>query len=110
MSSHEAHSHTPGVIAKPNTGLIWRTFWILLIATSIEFIVAFTLISPEMKMLRLSIFIGLTFVKAFYIVGEFMHLKHEVKALIWSVLIPTLFVMWFIVAMLYEGNSIFIQR
>jgi cytochrome c oxidase subunit 4 len=92
---------------KPNTGAIWRTFWILLIATTIEFVVAFLMINPEMKLLRISIFLGLTVVKAFYIVGEFMHLKHEVKALIWSVLIPTLFIVWLVIALIVEGGSIF---
>lgn len=60
-----------------------------------------------MKLLRISIFLGLTVVKAFYIVGEFMHLKHEVKALIWSVLIPTLFIVWLVIALIVEGGSIF---
>lgn len=100
--------HTHGTEAqKPNTGAIWRTFWILLIATTVEFVVAFLMINPEMKLLRISIFLGLTVVKAFYIVGEFMHLKHEVKALIWSVLIPTLFIVWLVIALIVEGGSIF---
>jgi cytochrome c oxidase subunit IV len=100
------HGHTTAELQKPNTGAIWRTFWILLIATSVEFVVAFMMISPEMKLLRISIFLGLTIVKAFYIVGEFMHLKHEVKFLIWSILIPTLFVVWFVIALMMEGGSI----
>ena len=60
-----------------------------------------------MKKNRVFIFLGLTVVKAFYIVGEFMHLKHEVKALIWSVLIPTLFIVWLVIALIVEGGSIF---
>lgn len=98
------------VLEKANTGAIWRTFWILLFATAIEFIVAFTMTDPNMKMLRISIFLGLTIVKAFYIVGEFMHLKHEVKTLIWSVLIPTMFVVWLVVALMMEGDSILEAR
>lgn len=97
-------------LAKPNTGAIWRTFWILLFATTIEFIIAFMMINPEMKLLRISIFLGLTIVKAFYIVGEFMHLKHEVKALIWSVIIPTLFIVWLVIALMVEGGSILMVR
>jgi len=68
------------------------------------------MVDPSMKMLRISIFLGLTVLKAFYIVGEFMHLKNEVKVLIWSILVPTIFVMWFIVAMMVEGNSILMVR
>ena len=91
------------VIQKANTGAIWKTFWILLAVTALEFVIAFT---AESKMFRISTFLLLTIVKAFFIVGEFMHLKHEVKALIWSILIPTIFVVWFVIALMYEGGSI----
>lgn len=91
-------------LSKPNTGAIWKTFWILLGVTLLEFIIAFQLHAGPLKT---SIFIVMTIVKAFYIVGEFMHLKHEVKALIWSVLIPTIFVVWLVIALLVEGGSIF---
>ena len=94
----------PGEIPKPQTKLIWRTFWILLIITALEFVVAFTL-PAEYRLLKVSIFIVMTIVKAFYIVGEFMHLKGEVKTLIWSILIPMAFVIWLITALLVEGGS-----
>ena len=76
---------------------------ILFIVTVFEFLIAFTM---ESSPLRTSIFIGLTIVKAFYIVSEFMHLGHEAKVLIWSILIPMLFVVWLIIALLMEGNAI----
>lgn len=76
---------------------------ILFIVTVFEFVIAFTM---ESSPLRTSIFIGLTIVKAFYIVSEFMHLGHEAKVLIWSILIPMLFVVWLIIALLMEGNAI----
>ncbi|MCZ6520046.1 MAG: cytochrome C oxidase subunit IV family protein [Bacteroidetes bacterium] len=76
---------------------------ILFIVTIFEFVIAFTM---ESSPLRTSIFIGLTIVKAFYIVSEFMHLGHEAKVLIWSILIPMLFVVWLIIALLMEGNAI----
>jgi cytochrome c oxidase subunit IV len=56
--------------------------------------------------MKISIFIGLTFVKAFYIVSEFMHLKHETKVLIWSIILPMIFVVWLVIALLYEGGAI----
>ncbi len=84
--------------------VIWKTFWILLILTAIEFLIAFTMHHGP---LRISIFVAMTIVKAFYIVGEFMHLKHEAKTLIWTILIPVIFVVWLIIALLYEGGSIF---
>jgi len=97
-------------IQKPNTKAIWRTFWYLTAATTIEFIVAGFMTDPSLKTLKVSIFLGLTLIKAFYIVGEFMHLKHEVKVLIWSIVLPTTFVIWFIIAMMVEGDSILMVR
>jgi cytochrome c oxidase subunit IV len=94
-----------GVKPKANTKVIWRTFWILLIITCLEFAVAFTL-PASLHTLKVAIFVVMTFVKAFYIVGEFMHLKHEVKSLIWAIVIPVVFVIWLVVALLAEGNSI----
>ena len=78
---------------------------ILLVVTIIEFVFAFSL--PESwKWMKISIFVGLTFVKAFYIVSEFMHLKHETKVLIWSIILPMIFVVWLVIALIYEGGSI----
>ena len=79
----------------------------LLIITSIEFLVAFTM---ESGPLRTSIFIGLTIVKAYYIVSEFMHLKYEVKMLIWSIMIPLMFIIWLIIALIYEGGAVYDVR
>jgi cytochrome c oxidase subunit IV len=104
MASHAAHGTSEKEIPAPNTGAIWKTFWILLILTAIEFVIAFTM---PANTLRVAIFCGMTIVKAFYIVGEFMHLKHEVKSLIWMVLIPTLFVVWLLVALIYEGGHLY---
>jgi len=52
---------------------------------------------------KTALFVILTIVKAGYIVGEFMHLKYEVKVLFWAILIPTLFIIWMLVAFVYEG-------
>ena len=47
---------------------------------------------------------GLSFYKAKEIVFEFMHMKYEIKGLYMSVLLPTLLLVWAIIAFLYEGN------
>lgn len=86
---------------------IWKTFYILSILTAVEFLIAFTL---HHGYLKISIFILMTLVKAFYIVGEFMHLKHEVKSLIWSIIVPCVFVIWLLVALIWEGGAIFAVR
>ena len=95
-----AHSQVGG---KPQTKVIWKTFLILLALTAVEFLLAFTM---PAGMLRNMIFIGLTLVKAFYIVAEFMHLKHEAKVLMWSIVLPVIFIVWLLVALLVEGESI----
>ena len=105
MASHVHSSHTEEkVILPPQTKAIWNTFIILLVLTIIEFIIAFVMPANH---LRVAIFAGMTIVKAFFIVGEFMHLKHEVKTLIWAILIPVVFVAWLLTALIYEGGHLY---
>jgi cytochrome c oxidase subunit IV len=82
---------------------LWTVAGILLLITVIEFIIAFTI---DAGTLKTTTFILLTIVKAGYIVGEFMHLRYEVKVLFWSILIPMVFIIWMLVAFVYEGMSI----
>ncbi|WP_143309692.1 cytochrome C oxidase subunit IV family protein [Chitinophaga vietnamensis] len=93
--------------ADSSTKSIWRTFWILLCITVVEVGLAFLHLETGVpnRLLLNSIFIGLTVVKAFYIVSEFMHLGHEIKNLILTILIPLLLFVWFIIAFLYDGVS-----
>lgn len=91
-----------------NTKEIWRTFWILLILTLVELVLGYWMIGIENPGQRLAIkvtIIILMLAKAFYIVAYFMHLKAEVKNLIMTIIIPLIFLVWGIVAFLYEGNS-----
>lgn len=86
---------------------LMRVFWILLIVTIVEVALAFVhyfVHFPPRAVLN-AVFIGLTVVKAFYIIGEFMHLRHEVKTLIMIFLIPLIFLFWAIVALIYEGGA-----
>jgi len=80
---------------------------ILFIVTVFEFIIAFTLAETA---LRTSIFVVMTIVKAYYIVSEFMHLGHEEKGLRWTIIFPTILVIWLLVALLTEGHYIFDVR
>lgn len=43
--------------------------------------------------------------KAYFIVGYFMHLKHENKNLIMTIIVPLSLFIWFIIAFLADGNS-----
>jgi cytochrome c oxidase subunit 4 len=86
---------------------IWRTFWILLIITCIELIIGM-FIAPHFHSLKLwfnILYIIFTGAKAFYIIAEFMHLRHEIKNMIMSIAVPALLFIWFIAAFLWDGNS-----
>jgi cytochrome c oxidase subunit IV len=102
MANHANTEPVPaGEIPKPNVAWIWKTFFVLVGITALEFVFVF-LMDPST--LRNSIFIILTIFKAFFIVAEFMHLKHEVKALIWTVLIPMALLIWLLIALVSEGT------
>jgi cytochrome c oxidase subunit IV len=111
MGSHAHHGHEAKVTVLPADSAkikkIWMTCLILGVVTSIEFVLAFTM---GRGVLLTSIFVILTFVKTFYIVGEFMHLKHEAKVLIWSIILPMSFVVWLITALCVEGNAVLVLR
>jgi cytochrome c oxidase subunit IV len=109
-----AHSEdTPQVtVLPPDTAKIkklWTVAGILGLITLLEFAVAFG-VPHEYKDLRVWTFILMTIVKAAYIVGEFMHLRYEAKVLLWSIIIPMVFVVWMLVAFVYEGIHIELAR
>ncbi|MFN3530518.1 MAG: cytochrome C oxidase subunit IV family protein [Bacteroidia bacterium] len=84
---------------------IWRVFWVLLIVTVIEFIIALAI--PEsfmVKDIKNVLYIVLTIMKAFYIVAYFMHLKFEKINLIYSILLPLVFIIGAIAALMHESN------
>lgn len=86
---------------------IWKVAGILLFLTLVEFVFAFTM--PRGWLLY-AIFVGLTLVKAAYIMLEFMHLKDEAKTLFWSIFLPMILLVWLIIALLKEGIEIFQVR
>jgi cytochrome c oxidase subunit 4 len=51
------------------------------------------------------ILIVLSLYKAYYIIYEFMHMRYEVKGLARSVLLPTVLLIWAIIAFFQEGDS-----
>ena len=89
------------------TKALWKTFWLLLGITILDFILYFTM---PMGMFRNSIFIFFGLVKAYYIVGAFMHLKHEKINLALVILVPTLFIIGLVAGLLYEGNAIMLSK
>ncbi len=85
-----------------------RVTIILTVLTIIELALGFAMMGMENQRLRLAIkgaIVILMLSKAFYIVGYFMHLKHEVKNLIMTIVVPLFIFFWFIFSFLYDGNS-----
>ena len=91
-----------------DTKAIWRTFWILLVITCIELVVGM-FIAPRFphntKIWFNILYIIFTAAKAFYIIAEFMHLRHEIKNLVMTIAVPALLFIWFIGAFLWDGDS-----
>jgi cytochrome c oxidase subunit IV len=94
-----------------DTKAIWRTFRILLYITLFELVLAIgyyeiTFSNPHLvKHILNGVFIILTLAKAFFIVAEFMHLGHELKNLIMTIVVPAMLFLWFLGAFLWDGNS-----
>lgn len=86
---------------------IWKTALILGLITGAEFILAFTM--PR-GILLYFLFIALTIWKAKYIMMEFMHLGDEVKPMIYSILLPIIFLFLLIIVLIKEGSEIFSLR
>jgi cytochrome c oxidase subunit 4 len=86
---------------------IWKTFWILLVITVIELVLAIVYYESHFlpKHFLNGLFVIGTLAKAFFIIAEFMHLKHEIKNLIMTLVFPAMLFIWFLIAFLWDGNS-----
>lgn len=85
---------------------IWKITGILTLITIVE--VAFGLFhhwtNPSFPhVITISIFLILTLVKAAYIVNSFMHLGDETKFFYRMIILPTLFLVWVVIAYLIDG-------
>jgi len=92
---------------KFDTRPIWRTFWVLLVITLVEITLATIHMKTEFppKMVLNGIYLILTCAKAFYIIAEFMHLRHEIKNMIMTIAVPACLFIWFILAFMIDGAS-----
>src|SRR5579872_3466057 len=106
MSSNQVTTHD-AAHATFDTKPIWRTFWILLVITLVELALATIHLKTGFppKLLLNGIYLILTCAKAFYIIAEFMHLRHEIKNMIMTIAVPALLFIWFILAFTIDGNS-----
>ena len=115
MSQHhtdvvEGHEHDDH--AGLSVGGIWKVFFILLLITVVEFIIALVIIPKGLMTQQVGnyIYIALTLLKAFYIVAYFMHLKFEKRGLQVALTVSFVFIIYFIVLMLIEGGYIHLHQ
>ena len=105
-SSVEYHEHHGG-----GTKEIIRVTIILTVLTIVELVLGYLPViykwSEESTIRHFikGVILILMIAKAFYIVGYFMHLKHEIRNLIMTICIPLFLFVWFIIAFLYDGHS-----
>lgn len=109
QSTTQVLSHTSD---KANVKRIWKAFWILLILTLIELGLGLLIFqldkgnpSDTLILFIKGVITILTLVKAFYIISIFMHLGDEKRTLIFSIAIPSMLFIWFIIAFLADGES-----
>lgn len=102
MLAHHDEDHGKKIRKK-----LWMVFGLLLVVTIVELIIGFFWLDWHWPKMALKIiFIGLTIVKAGYIVLVFMHLGDEKKTMRWMILGPfSLFILYFIfMCVMGEGN------
>jgi cytochrome c oxidase subunit 4 len=107
-----SHSHKADANHEANNAAamaeIKKVTILLSVLTVIELILGFWMIGISSAALRLAIkgvIVILMMSKAFYIVAYFMHLKHEVKNMIMTIIVPLSLFVWFIAAFLWDGSS-----
>ena len=93
---------------------VWKaTLWLTIVTVVEVGIALFWYYNFEDKLPRIMLnilMIVASVLKAFFIVGEFMHLKYEKRALALSILVPLILFIWGIIAFLIEGDSIRVLR
>jgi cytochrome c oxidase subunit 4 len=104
--SYEHMAHHSEEEGKKTRKTLWRVFWYMLIITIVELVIGS--MAPAQGWsgtLGLKVlFIGLTILKAGFIVMAFMHLGHEVKFMKYAILMPyVIFMSYGIFIILDEG-------
>jgi len=109
MSSEITSAHNQGEEHVDHEGMnkrrIWNVFFVLLAITCVEFFIALV-VAPHYHYPNWvnPLYIVLTLLKAFYIVGYFMHLKFEKVGLALAIIIPILFIIALILVLTNESH------
>jgi cytochrome c oxidase subunit IV len=99
------HHLLDDVTYKSQVRAVWVATGIMAVVTVIEVAMALTWPVGWSRLLLNLLFILMSVMKAFFIVGEFMHLKYETRAMALAILMPLLFLVWAIIAFGWEGES-----
>ena len=89
---------------------VWRVTIILTIVTITEVSLAlfyFYVLHHHGKSILNVLYILLSLWKAYFIIGEFMHLRYEKRAFMMSLGVPLVFLVWAIIAFAWEGTAWF---
>jgi len=95
---------------KSQKSAVWRATFILSVATIVEITLALLHyhewgpFEGMSKSIISSLMIILSLLKAFFIVGEFMHVKYEVRALALTILVPLIFLIYGVIMFMWEGS------
>jgi cytochrome c oxidase subunit 4 len=104
MSGH----HVDEATYKSQVNAVWRATTWLAIITIVEVIIALLYIYMFKDLPRIlinSFFVAASLLKAFFIIAEFMHLKYEKRALIITLAVPIIFLVWAIIAFAWDGTT-----
>ena len=103
-------SHMTDAEYKSGIAAVWRATYIMGIVTVIEVFAAIYLGPHLPKVLMNSLYAIASLIKAFFIIGEFMHLRYEKRAFMISLGVPLIFLVWAIIAFATEGHSWFLMN
>lgn len=107
-----SHGHILGDSEyKSQVSAVWKATLYMGIIIIIEVGIALiwmNYLAESLPRLMLNVFfIVASALKAFFIIAEFMHLKYEKRALILSLAVPLVFLVWAIIAYSWEANAWF---
>ena len=100
-----AGGHNDDAAYEKQKKAVWVATAIMGVVTIIEVVIALNWPEGWSRGVLNLLFILMSAVKAVFIVGEFMHLRYEMRAMMISILAPCLFLIWFLIAFMMEGES-----
>ena len=91
---------------KKNVSTIWKTTGILSVITILEVVLAIKADSLGLSYGIVAFLVSVaSLIKAYYIMGVFMHLGYETKGFRFVVLFPFVFLFWGFISMSMDGLS-----